>query len=81
MAIRGICFGLAILLSNVSFAVPSKNILIGKVVKVQDGDTITVLTADNQEERIRLFWIMLRCRGGTGRVFLNHAGRQTPALY
>lgn len=28
--------------------------LIGKVIKVADGDTVTILTADNQQEKIRL---------------------------
>jgi endonuclease YncB( thermonuclease family) len=37
--------------------VPSKHVLIGKVVKVTDGDTITVLTTDNEQERIRLWGI------------------------
>jgi len=37
--------------------VPSKHVLIGKVVKVTDGDTITVLTQNNKEERIRLWGI------------------------
>ena len=36
---------------------PSKHVLIGKVVKVTDGDTITALTADNEQERIRLYGI------------------------
>ena len=45
------------LLPTLAFSVPSKNVLIGKVVKVTDGDTITILTADNREEPIRLWGI------------------------
>ena len=44
-------------LPTLVLAVPSKHVLIGNVVKVTDGDTITVLTADNVKERIRLFGI------------------------
>ena len=40
-------------LPTLALAVPSKHVLIGKVVKVTDGDTITVLTADNEQECIR----------------------------
>lgn len=29
----------------------------GKVVKVTDGDTITILTSDNEQERVRLYGI------------------------
>ena len=29
----------------------------GKVVKVSDGDTFTILTADKKQERIRMLWI------------------------
>ena len=29
----------------------------GKVVRVSDGDTFTVLTAENRQERIRMLWI------------------------
>lgn len=29
----------------------------GKVVRVSDGDTFTVLTANNKQERIRMLWI------------------------
>jgi endonuclease YncB( thermonuclease family) len=36
-----------LLLPTLAYAVPSKHVLIGKVVRVIDGDTITVLTADN----------------------------------
>ena len=46
-----------LLLPTLAFAVPSKHVLFGKVVKVTDGDTITVLTADNVQERIRLWGI------------------------
>jgi micrococcal nuclease len=48
---------LCLLLPTVAFAVPSKHVLIGKVVKVTDGDTITVLTVDNEQDRIRLYGI------------------------
>jgi len=37
-----------LLLPALVCAVPSKHTLVGKVVKVTDGDTITVLTADNE---------------------------------
>ena len=40
-----------------ALAVPTKNVLICKVVKVTDGDTITVLTDNNEQERIRLWGI------------------------
>lgn len=29
----------------------------GKVVRVSDGDTFTVLTANNKQERVRMLWI------------------------
>ena len=50
---------LAILLlfSVLTYAVPTENVLIGKVVKVTDGDTITILTADSEQEWIRLYGI------------------------
>ena len=38
-----------LLLPTLACAVPSKQVLIGKVVKVIDGDTITILTADNEQ--------------------------------
>ena len=46
-----------LLLPTLAYAVPNENVLISKVVKVTDGDTITILTADNEQERIRLWGI------------------------
>lgn len=46
-----------LLLPTLAFTLPSKHLLTGKVVKVTDGDIITVLTADNEQERIRLYGI------------------------
>ena len=46
-----------LLLPTLALAVPSENVLIGKVVKVTDGDTIVALTMDQKEERIRLWGI------------------------
>ena len=46
-----------LLLPTLACAVPSKHLLTGKVVKVTDGNTITVLTTDNEQERIRLYEI------------------------
>ena len=46
-----------VLLPTLAYAVPSKHILIAKVVRVIDGDTIVVLTDDQTEERIRLWGI------------------------
>ena len=43
-----------LLLPVLTFAVPSENVLIAKVVKVTDGDTITILTADNEQGCIRM---------------------------
>ena len=45
---------LLLLLPTLTFAVPSKHVL---VVKVTDGDTITVLTGDQKDELIRLWGI------------------------
>ena len=46
-----------LLLPVLALAVPTDNVLIGRVVKVTDGDTITILTTDNEQERIRLYGI------------------------
>ena len=43
-----------ILLSLIFLLTSSTELLTGKVVKVQDGDTITVLTGDNKQIKIRL---------------------------
>ena len=40
-----------LLRATLALAVPSKYVLIGKVVKVTDGVTITILTTDNEQER------------------------------
>jgi endonuclease YncB( thermonuclease family) len=42
------------LLSLSSFSFPVTQTLSGRVVKITDGDTFTLLTADNRRERIRL---------------------------
>jgi endonuclease YncB( thermonuclease family) len=44
-------------LPTLACAVPSKHVLMGKVVKITDGDTVTILTRDRKEERIRLWGI------------------------
>ena len=44
-------------LPTLAYAVPTENVLIGKVVKITDGDTIAILTTDNEQERIRLYGI------------------------
>jgi len=41
---------LLLLLPVLTYAVPSENVLIGKVVKVTGGDTITILTKGNEQE-------------------------------
>ena len=46
-----------LLLLTVALAIPTENVLIGEVVKVTDGDTITILTTDNLQERGRLWGI------------------------
>lgn len=46
-----------LLMPTLVCAVPSKRVLMGTVVKVTDGDTITVLTSENEQERIRLHGI------------------------
>ena len=46
-----------LLLPTLAFALPTKHVLTGKVVKVTDGDTITILSQDNEQERIRLYGI------------------------
>ena len=50
-------FLILLLLPTLALAVPSKHVLIGNVVKVTDGDTITILKADNEQDRIRLWGI------------------------
>ena len=52
-----------LLLPILACAVPSKRVLVGKVVKVTGGDTITILTTDNQQERISLWGIVGRADG------------------
>jgi len=48
---------LLLVLPTLALAVPSKNVLIGKVVRVINGDTIVLETAGETEERIRLYGI------------------------
>ncbi len=50
MAVRVITLGLLIGLSLTAFA----DSLTGKVVKITDGDTLTILDANYQEHKIRL---------------------------
>jgi hypothetical protein len=42
-----------LLLPTLACVVPSKNVLIGKVVKVTDGDTITDLTKNTRQDRMQ----------------------------
>jgi endonuclease YncB( thermonuclease family) len=46
-----------LLLAAFLFAKDPISVLSGRVVKVSDGDTITVLNADNEQKRIRLYGI------------------------
>ena len=50
---------LIVRLPILALAIPSKHFLIGIVVKVTDADTITILTGDDVQERVRLWALML----------------------
>ncbi len=45
---------IAIVLFGLSFSLAQAEILTGQVVKIADGDTLTVLDASKQQHRIRL---------------------------
>ena len=63
-----------LLLPILALAVPSKHVLIGKVVKVTDGDTIVVLTDYQDEGRIKLWGIVKRPSSFIRHANSRHAG-------